>query len=171
MNFPITHHQALDHATEAYQNFERRSIPFAAVKLNISMQNWNEQQCDQIVEDNFRSEKDVIYKKSDAYVIFMHDTTLEAAESATQRLKSRLGQLNSSGGRFENMNAIEASAYILGPGKGTRGMLIRFLDLSSQLHHSPQFDIMQPSFREYMKWLNVSESNTDEFATRINITI
>lgn len=171
MNFPVTYNQALNQATEAYQNFERRSIPFAAVKLNIAMQNWNEQQCDQIVEDNFRSKKDVIYKKSDAYVILMHDTTLEAAESATQRLKSRLGQLNPRGSRFENMNAIEASAYILGPGKGTRALLIRYLDLSSQLNHRPQFDILQPSFREYLKWLNTPESNTDDFEPRISITI
>ncbi len=171
MNFPITHYHALNQATEAYQNYERSRIPFAAIKLNISMQNWDEKQCDQIVEDNYRSEKDVIYKKKDAYVILMHDATLEAAETATQRLKTRLGQLNQCAGRFENMNAIEASAYILGPGKGTRGMLIRYLDLSSKLHCRPQFEILQSGFREYIKWLSTPESNTDDFEPRISITI
>ena len=171
MNFPITNYQALNQATEAHQNFERGRIPFAAIKLNISMQKWNEQQCDQIVEDNYRSEKDVIYKKSDAYVILMHDTTLEAAETATQRLKARLGQLNHCANRFENMNAIEASAYILGPSKGTRGLLIRYLDLSSRLNCRPQFDILQPNFREYIKWLNAPEHNTEDLEPRINITI
>jgi hypothetical protein len=171
MNFPITHNQALNQATQAYQNFDRGRIPFAAIKLDIAMQNWNEQQCDQIVEDNFRSERDVIYKKSDAYVILMHDTTLEAAETATQRLKARLGQLNHYSNRFDNINAVEASAYILGPGKGTRGLLIRYLDLSSQLNCRPQVDILQPSFREYIKWLNAPGQNNDHIRPRINITI
>jgi len=171
MNFPITHNQALNQATQAYQNFERGRIPFAAIKLNISMQKGNEQQCDQIVEDNYRSEKDVIYKKSDAYVILMQDTTLEAAETATQRLKVRLGQLNHVSNRFDNINAIQASAYILGPGKGTRGLFMRYLDLSSQPNGRRQVDILQPSFQEYIKWLNAPGQNDDHIMPRINITI
>ena len=135
------------------------------------MRKWNKPQCDQIVEDNYRSERDVIYKRSDAYVILMQGTTLEAAEAATQRLKARLGQLNHNSNRFDNINPIQASAYILGPGNGTRGLSMRYLDLSSKLNDRQQIDILQPSFKEYIKWLNAPGQNNDHIMPRINITI
>ena len=91
MNFPVPHSYPL---TRAYVDFERHSIPFAAIKLNISMQKWNRQACDEIVEDNYRSENDVVFKNQDEYVILMQDTTLEVAEAATYRLRKRLGQLS-----------------------------------------------------------------------------
>jgi hypothetical protein len=171
MNFPITQNQALDQATRAYQNFERRRIPFAAIKLNIATQRGNKQVCDEIVEDNYRSEKDVIVKKSDAYVILMQDTTLEVAESATQRLKARLGQLRSYANNSEQSNPIQASAYILGSSKGTQELLMRYLDLSPELNFKPQVDISQPSFSEYIKWLNAPEKDNDQIRPHINIKI
>jgi hypothetical protein len=171
MNFPITQNQALDQATRAYHNFERRQVPFAAIKLNIAAQRGNKQVCDEIVEDNYRSEKDVILKKSDAYVILMQDTTLEVAESATQRLKARLGQLRSYSNYSEQSNPIQASAYILGSSKGTQGLLMRYLDLSPELNFKPQVNISKPSFREYIKWLNAPEKDNLQVRQRINIKI
>ena len=171
MNFPITQNQALDQATRAYHNFERRQVPFAAIKLNIATQQGNKQVCDEIVEDNYRSEKDVILKKSDAYVILMQDTTLEVAESATQRLKARLGQLRSYSNYSEQSNPIQASAYILGSSKGTQGLLMRYLDLSPELNFKPPVDISKPSFSEYIKWLNAPEKDNLQVRQRINIKI
>ena len=171
MNFPITQNQALDQATRAYQDFERRQIPFAAIKLNIAAQQQNKKVYDEIVEDNYRSEKDVILKKSNAYVILMRDTTLEVAESATQRLKARLGRLINYSNNSKQSNPIQASAYILGSSKGTLRLLMRYLDLSPELNYKPQANILKPSFSEYLKWLNAPEKENDQIRQRINIKI
>ena len=171
MNYPITQNQALDQAMRAYQNFERRRIPFAAIKLDIAMQQRNKQVCDEIIEDNYRSENDVILKKSDAYVILMRDTTLEVAESATQRLKARLGQLRNFSNTPKPGNPIQASAYILGSSKGTRRLLMRYVDLSPELNYKPQAIILKPSFSGYLKWLNAPEEENDQIRQRINIKI
>ena len=171
MNYTITPNQALDPAVRAYQNFEHRQIPFAAIKLNIAAQQHSKQVCDEIVEDNYRSEKDVILKKSNAYVILMQDTTLEVAESATRRLKARLGNLRNYSNNSEQSNPIQASAYILGSRKGSLGLLMRYLDLSPELNFTPQVDISQPSFSEYIKWLNAPEEENESIRQRINIKI
>jgi len=39
-----------------------RYIPFAAVKLNVCLQNISKKEIDEIIKDNFRSEKDLIFK-------------------------------------------------------------------------------------------------------------
>jgi hypothetical protein len=171
MNYPISQNQALNHATQAYQNFERRRIPFAAVKLKIAAQQQNKNAYDEIVEDNYRREKDVIYNKDGAYVILMQDTTLEIAESATQRLKTKLGHLRSDVQNAEKSRPIQASAYILGSSKGSRGLVMRYLDLSPDPHQKPKVDVSQPSFNEYFRWLNAPEEDSNRSRHRISIKI
>lgn len=166
MNFPAPHSYSL---TRAYVNFERRNIPFAAIKLNISMQKWNKQECDEIVEDNYRSEKDLVIKKRDEYVILMHDATLEAAETATYRLRERLGQLSRYSKQIKNINPIHASAHILGSSKKTNELLVRYLDLSPQLNFKTQAESIRSNYSEYLKWIDVPRNNNDPITQRINI--
>ena len=60
MEITVTNNKILTHTTKAYKNFESGQIPFAAVKLNISLQNANPKKINEIIEDNFRSEKDSV---------------------------------------------------------------------------------------------------------------
>ena len=168
MNFPVSHSYPL---TRAYVEFERQSIPFAAIKLNISMQDWNRQECDEIVEDNYRSEKDVVFKNQDEYVILMQDTTLEVAESATYRLKKRLGQLSPFSKKIGDIHPIQASAHILGASQSTDKLLVRYLDLSPQFNFKTQAPAIQPNINEYLKWQDRPQNNTPAFTQRINIKI
>jgi len=168
MNFPVPHSYPL---TRAYLDFERQNIPFAAIKLNISMQDWNRQECDEIVEDNYRSEKDVVFKNQAEYVILMQNTTLEVAESATCRLKKRLGQLSPFSKKIGDIHPIQASAHILGSSRGTDKLLVRYLDLTPQLYFKAQPENIRPNFNEYLKWQDGSQKNNNPFTQRINIKI
>ena len=168
MNFPVPHSYPL---TRAYVDFERQSIPFAAIKLNISMQKWNRQECDEIVEDNFRSENDVVFKKQDEYVILMQDTTLEVAEAATYRLRKRLGQWSRFSKKIGDINTIQASAHILGSSQGTEKLLVRYLDLSPQVSFRAQTESVLPNLNEYSKWQGGPGKTHNQFLQRINIKI
>ena len=168
MNFPVPHSYPL---TRAYVDFERQSIPFAAIKLNISMQHWNKQECDEIVEDNYRSENDVVFKNQDEYVILMQDTTLEVAEAATYRLRKRLGQLSPFSKKIGDINPIQASAHILGSTKENNKLLVRYLDLSPQFGFKAQTESVQPNLNEYLKWQDGPRNMNKQFTQRINIKI
>ena len=168
MNFPVPHSYPL---TRAYVDFNRQNIPFAAIKLNISMQNWNRQECDEIVEDNYRSEKDVVFKNQDEYVILMQDTTLEVAESATYRLKNRLGQLSPFSRKIGDINPIQASAHILGSSRSTDKLMVRYLDLSPQFDFKAQAEVNQPNINEYLKWQDGPQNTNTPITQRINIRI
>ena len=164
MNFPVPNSYPL---TRAYIEFERQSIPFAAIKLNISMQKWNRQECDEIVEDNYRSENDVVFKNQDEYVILMQDTPLEVAEAATYRLRKRLGQLSTFSKKIGDINPIQASAHILGSSQGTDKLLVRYLDLSPQVSFKAQTESVQPNLNEYLKWQEGSVNINTQFTQRI----
>ncbi len=168
MNFPVPHSYPL---TRAYVDFERQSIPFAAIKLNISMQKWNRQECDEIVEDNYRSENDVVFKNQDEYVILMQDTTLEVAEAATYRLQKRLGQLSTFSKKIGDINPIQASAHILGSSQATEKLLVRYLDLSPQVSFRAQTESVRPNLNEYFKWQDRPGNMNSQFTQRINIKV
>jgi len=168
MNFPVTSKHIFSQVRRAIENFERREISFAAVKLNISMQITNKKEIDEMVEENFRSEKDLILNNQRAYIILMHDTTIEAAESAVKRLKIRLDLLNPYGRRLKDINQVHATAYIIGSKKGTPKLQIRYLDLSSQLNFKKRVDNLKLSFNEYLRWLEIPKNN-DSLAINIKV--
>jgi hypothetical protein len=168
MNFPVPHSYPL---TRAYVDFERRGIPFAAIKLNISMRNWNRQECDEIVEDNYRSENDVVFKNQDEYVILMQETSLEVAEAATYRLRKRLGRLNPFSKKIGDINPIQASAHIWGSSQGTDKLMVRYLDLSPQVGFKAQPESVRPNLNEYVKWQDGPGNITKPRNQRINIKI
>lgn len=168
MNFPVPHSYPL---TRAYVDFERRRIPFAAIKLNISMQNRNRRECDEIVEDNYRSENDVVFKNRDEYVILMQATTLEVAEAATYRLRKRLGRLSSFSKKPGDTSPIQASAHILGSTRGSDKLLVRYLDLSPQFSFKAQAERVQPNLDAYLKWQEGSRNMNNQFSQRISIKV
>ena len=123
------------------------------------------------MEDNYRSENDVVFKNRDEYVILMQDTSLEVAETATYRLRNRLGQLSPFSKKIGNINPIQASAHILGSSQGTDKLLVRYLDLSPQISFKTQAESIQPKFNEYLKWQDRPRNNNDQFTQRINLKI
>lgn len=168
MNFPITSKRIFAQAERAIENFERHEIPFAAVKLNIFIQNADKKEIDEMVEENFRTEKDLILNNHRAYIILMHDTTIEAAESAVKRLKIRIDLLNQYGRRLKDMNQVHATAYIIGSKKGTSKLQVRYLDLSSQLNFKKSVDNWKFSLNEYLRWLEIPQNN---HSSAINIRV
>lgn len=168
MNFPVPHSYPL---TRAYVDFERQNIPFAAIKLNISMQKWNKQECDEIVADNYRSENDVVFKNQDEYVILMQDTTIEVAEAATYRLRKRFGNLSPFSKKIGDLHPIQASAHILGSSQGTDRLLVRYLDLSPEVRFRARAGSVRPNIHEYLKWQKQPGNMNNQFTQRINIKI
>jgi hypothetical protein len=101
----------------------------------------------------------------------MQDTTLEIAETATYRLKKRLGQLSSFSRKIGDINPIQASAHILGSSRGADKLLVRYLDLSPQFNFKAQAEIIQPNFNEYLKCQDKPRNHKNAFTRRINLRI
>jgi len=171
MNLLVTNSHIFSQATRVYENFESRKIPFAAIKLNISLQNSYKNEVDEIVEDNFRRGKDLIFKNNDAYVILMKDTSIEVAESATNRLKFGLYLFGKNVTNFSGAQKIQASAHIFGFSNKAKRLLIKYLDLSSPLNVKKREDTVQASLQEYLRWLELSNNNGYQAYQRIDIKI
>lgn len=171
MNLLVTNNHILAQATRVYENFESRKIPFAAIKLNISLQNSYKNEVDEIVEDNFRRGKDLIFKNNDAYVILMKDTSLEVAESAANRLKAGLFLFGNNFKNFPDTQQIQASAHIFGFSNKAKRFHIKYLDLSSPLNVKKRGDTIQTSLQEYLRWLELSNNDGYQTYQRIDIKI
>jgi hypothetical protein len=173
MDLSIYNGSILNRAIKAYNNFESCKTPFAAVKLNVCLQNTSEKKIDEIVEDNFRSEKDLIVKGDKNYLILMKRTTIEAAERAVNRLKSKIGHiLTQNGEKLKNSKHVHASAYILGFSRGTKKVHFKYLDLNPTLN---PFDRsiykVQVDYSEYLRWFESPENERLEINKIINIVV
>jgi uncharacterized protein YdaT len=170
MDISVTHNSILTQATKAYNNFESCQIPFAAVKLNICFQNTSKKEIDEIVEDNFRSEKDLILKEDKNYFILMKRTTIEAAERAVNRLKAKIGYITRNCESLKDINDNHASAYIFGSIRGTKRMHIKYLDLNPNLNsfdrktHKIQF-----GYGEYLRWFELPKTESLKINQMINV--
>ena len=78
---------------EAYYKFRNHQTPFAAVKIYFSGLGGERAKVDDIVGNNFRSEKDAILKSENNYAILMQNTTLMAAEAVMNRISIKLSRL------------------------------------------------------------------------------
>ena len=156
----ITNNSILNQAATTYNNFEGCKIPFAAIKLNICLQNTSEKEIDEIVEHNFRSEKDLIFKQDKNYIILMKHTTIEAAEMAVNRLKPGVGQIMARNcENLKNGKHVRASAYILGSSRGTKRIRLKYLDLKPTLNSFQRsFYKMPLDYREYLRWLELPKN-------------
>jgi len=171
MDLLINNGSILNRATTAYNNFESRKIPFAAVKLNVCLPNTNEKKINEIVEDNFRSEKDLIFKKDQNYIILMKGTTIEAAEMAVNRLKSKIGHiLTQDGETLKDSKHVHASAYILGFSGETKKFHLKYLDLNPTLNpFVKSIYKMQLDYSEYLRWFELPKNENLEIEKMINI--
>jgi uncharacterized protein YdaT len=172
MDISVTNNNILTQATKAYNNFESCQIPFAAVKLNVCMQNASKKEIDEIVEDNFRSEKDLILKRDKNYLILMKRTTIEAAERAVNRLKSKIGHLTRNCESLKDNNHNNASAYIFGSIRGTKRMQFKYLDLNPNLNF---FDRKTHKFLfgygEYLRWFELTKTENSKINQMINVVV
>jgi len=173
VDISITNNNILNKATTAYNNFESCQIPFAAVKLNICLQNTNKKEFDKIVEDNFRSEKDLIFKEYENYLILMEETTIEAAERAVNRLKAKVGHIISQ--NYENLkdsSHVRASAYILGSGRKTKEIHFKYLDLNPNLNSfDKKIHKMPFGYDEYLRWFELLKGDSSKINKMINIVV
>ena len=172
MDISVTNNNILTQATKAYNNFESCQIPFAAVKLNICIQNTCKKEIDEIVEDNFRSEKDLILKKDKNYFILMKRTTIEAAERAVNRLKSKIGHITRNCESLKDNNHNHASAYIFGSIKGTKRMHIKYLDLSPNFNSfDRKIHKIQFGYGEYLRWFELPKTESLKINQMISVVV
>jgi len=173
VDISITNNSILNQATKAYNNFESCKIPFAAVKLNVCLQNTNEKEIDEIVGDNFRSEKDLIFKEDKNYIIFMKGTTIEAAEMAVNRLKAKVGHImDRNCENPKNSQLVHASAYILGCARGTKKIHLKYLDLNPTLNSFDRSIYKMPlDYSEYLRWFELPKSEKLKINKMINIVV
>jgi hypothetical protein len=172
MDFSITNTHFLPQAIKAYHNFESCQIPFTAVKLNICFQNTSKKEIDEIVEDNFRSEKDLILKEDKNYFILMKRTTIEAGERAVNRLKAKIGYITRNCESLRDINHNHASAYIFGFSRGTKKMHSKYLDLNPHLNSfDRKIHKMPLGYGEYLRWLEIPKTENLKINKMINVVV
>ena len=173
MNIEVTNNSILTQATKAYNNFESCQIPFAAVKLNICLQNTSKKEIDEIVEDNFRSEKDTIFKENGKYIVLMKRTTIEAADRAVNRLKAKIAHLVIRKREDLKSNGyVSASAYIYGSNRAKNKMRIKYLDLSPAISSFARENIKMPlNYGEYLRWFELPKTENLKINTMINVVV
>jgi uncharacterized protein YdaT len=172
MNISGANNQILTQATKAYNNFESFQIPFAAVKLNVCLQNSGKKEIDELIEDNFRSEKDLLFKKDKNYFILMQRTSIEAAERAVNRLKAKIGQITRNCESLKDHNHNHAAAYILGSIRGTKRMHIKYIDLNPNFNSFDRKTHKIPfGYSEYLRWLQVPKTESLKINQMINIVV
>ena len=171
MNITVIDNSILAQATKAYTNFEKCQIPFAAVKLNICLQNTGKEEIDEIVEDNFRSEKDTIFKQNGKYLILMNRTTIEAAERAVNRLRTKVGHIiNNNCGNLKDNRNVHASAYIYGSSRTINKMRIKYLDLSPAISSFDRKNVKLPlDYSEYLRWFDLPKTDHLKIKKMINV--
>jgi hypothetical protein len=169
MDFPVTKN-SLTRAAEAHPNYERCQTPFAAVRINICLPNTGKKQIDEIVEDNFRNENDLIFKEDKDYLIFMQTTPIEAAERAVSRLKAKLGRMTGSRGNSTDNSHIHASAYIFGSSGGSNRIAVRYLDLSPDINTCERKNhAMKLGYGEYVKWFESLKPGSPKISKMVNV--
>jgi hypothetical protein len=172
MNITFAHNSILTRATKVFNNFEGCQIPFAAVKLNVRLQDISRRRIDAIVEDNFRSEKDLIFKKDKNYIILMKRTTIKEAERAVIRLKGEIGCKTRTCKRLKDNLHCQASACIFSFIEGSKRMQAKYLNLIPDQNcfdrntHKTSF-----GYGEYLKCCELPKTETLKFNQMINVVI
>ena len=172
MDISGANNQILTHATKAYKDFKNRQIPFAAVKLDVCIQNIGKTEIDKLIEDNFRSEKDLLFRRDENYFILMQRTSIEAAERAVNRLKVKIGHIAKNCESLKHNNQNHAAAYILGSSGGNKRMHIKYLDLNPCFN---SFDIkthkIPSGYGEYLRWLQLPKTESLKRNQMVNVVV
>ena len=160
----------LAQAITAYQNFENNVAPFALAVLNICLPNATKREVDKIVENNFRGEDDRVLKRDSKYYILMNGSTIEVAERAVNRLKSKFGFISRNFCYLKDTRRIQATAFILGIRRITKSFECKYVDLTTGLNLSnKETHNVKSDFKEYMKCsiLRKADNHSDEFIVNI----
>ena len=172
MDISATNKNILTQTPKTYNYFEGCQIPFAAVKLNVWLENISKKEIDTIIENNFRSEKDLIFKEDENYLILMKRTTIESAERAVNRLQGEIGCLTRGCENLKHNEHNQASAYIFGSIKGTKRMQIKYLDLIPGLNfferNTHKFTF---GYSQYLKCCELPKAENLKINQMINVVI
>jgi len=136
----------------AYYKFRKQQIPFAAVKLYFSGLGGERTKVDDIVGNNFRSEKDSILKTKNNYAILLNNTSCPAAEAILNRLSIKLSRLRCGSKILAKTQQLNAYACIYGAGEGGAKLQFRHLDLIHPSGNKNKGKKNQLNLREYLRW-------------------
>ena len=144
---------------EAYSQFQKHKVPFAAVKIYFSGLRSEKAKLDDIVGNNFRSDKDAILKSENNYAILMHNTSLKAAEAVLDRISIKLSRLRYGAKNKTKKPQLNAYACIYGAGEGSAKLQFRHLELINPLIKKTEYENPPPQIGEYLRWLRPLKCN------------
>jgi hypothetical protein len=140
------------HSRDAIHRYENRQIPFAAVKIRIDGLIRGRDALDKIVCDNFRIDRDSILINGNDYAILMQNTSIEAAEAATHRLRGTLSRITPDFQNSKTNSSLSATAWIYGAGEKTKKLHFKQLDLINPNSQRKKAANWPDPFGEYSKW-------------------
>jgi len=152
MEFSTDTEKFLITSRKAYYKFQKQQIPFAAVKIYFSGLGGERTKVDDIVGNNFRSEKDSILKTENNYAILMHNTSCKAAEAVMNRISIKLFQWRYESKIKSKTQQLNAYACIYGTGEETGKLQFRHLDLFKPPGNRNNAKKTQLNIREYLRW-------------------
>ncbi|MDY6973276.1 MAG: hypothetical protein SV775_13245 [Thermodesulfobacteriota bacterium] len=166
--------QLAGHVEKGYENFVKHKIPFSAVKINIPQQNHGKRQLEDIVNENFRGKRDVVFKDDHTYGILMQNTTIDEATAASKRLAEKLCQSGYFDKESPANQTLHASVDIIGCGKGNTAMQSTCFDFNKAVHSSPcqsPPDNLRYEVRTYMKCARLPKKDGPQNMRKIDIRI
>ncbi len=152
MEISIDTEKFLITSRNAYYKFQKQQIPFAAVKLYFSGLGGERTKVDDIVGNNFRSEKDSILKTKNNYAILMHNTSCKAAEAVMNRISIELSRLSGQSKILTKPQQINAYACIYGTGEEESKLQFRHLDLINPSENYNKGKKNKLNIGEYLRW-------------------
>ncbi|MGD2023218.1 MAG: hypothetical protein PVI18_08575 [Desulfobacterales bacterium] len=171
MDFLLTDRRLFAKIAE-YQKYERNKILFAIVGLNICLPNISKKEVDQLIKDNFRGGKDLTIMKGGKYYILMKDTSVEVAERAVNRLKTKLSFISINFRCLKDSKRFQAAAFILGTSRIKRIIKCKHVDLTSTSNFSSkQTPIMNFGLKEYLKCSVITNSYNHLNNSLVNIVV
>jgi hypothetical protein len=154
MEFSTDTEKFLLNSRESYYKFQKHQTPFAAVKINFSGLGGERAKVDDIVRNNFRSEKDAILKSENNYAILMHNTSVMAAEAVMNRISIKLSRLKYEVKNTTKTQQFNAYACIYGAGEESAKLQFRHLELINPLGNKHE----SAKIKEYLKWIEPIKS-------------
>ena len=152
MEFSTDTEKFLLYSKEAYYKFQTHQIPFAAVKLYFSGLGDESEKIDDIVGNNFRTDKDFILKSENNYAILMHNTSLQTAEAAINRISKKLYQLRYEAKIKKSTKPLNSNACIYATSEENTELEFRHLKLVSPSKNKNETNKKHHNIGEYLRW-------------------
>ena len=167
MGFSTDTEKFLLYSKEAHYKFQKHQTPFAAVKLYFSGLGDEREKIDDIVGNNFRTDKDFILKSENNYAILMHNTSLQTAEAAINRISKKLFQLRYEAKIKKSTKPLNSNACISACDKNAKLRFKHFDPIKSLVKKREKND-SPLNLGEYLKWTNtIIGKNHKAFSIKI----